>query len=170
VPTLPSQPFSSVISPHRTFQADHQANQAKQSQPPTMTNNNSTIVEPIEQKETINEPPETKNNTNGEPELEPENDEQTNESNELIQSNKYLDGLIYPPPEIRSKIAASTPDPILNRKETDRSCICVSELTGIVDKTAAFIAKNQNPKLCKKEFIEWSWVGSNFLFLFCSRG
>ncbi|KNZ43930.1 hypothetical protein VP01_96g6 [Puccinia sorghi] len=48
------------------------------------------------------------------------------ESNELIQSNKYLDGLIYPPPEIRSK-----------------------QFISIVDKTAAFIAKNQNPKLCK---------------------
>jgi hypothetical protein len=39
-----------------------------------------------------------------EPEQEKQQDEagEKDENNELVQSNKYLDGLIYPPPEIRS--------------------------------------------------------------------
>ncbi|KAI7955553.1 hypothetical protein MJO29_006952 [Puccinia striiformis f. sp. tritici] len=36
-----------------------------------------------------------------------ERTEQKDKSNELIQSNKYLDRLIYPPPEIRSRLDSS---------------------------------------------------------------
>ncbi|KAH9465207.1 hypothetical protein MJO28_006995 [Puccinia striiformis f. sp. tritici] len=66
-----------------------------------------------------------------------ERTEQKDESNELIQSNKYLDGLIYPPPEIRS----------------------------IVDKTAAFIAKNQNPQLFEDKIRQREKTDSRFSFL-----
>ncbi|KAA1071355.1 SF3a splicing factor complex subunit [Puccinia graminis f. sp. tritici] len=131
--------YKPVLVGHEPTEHSKPTTKAKQSQPPTMTNNSSTPADPIEQKETTNEQPETKNNTNGEtgPEPEPENDEQTNESNELIQSNKYLDGLIYPPPEIRS----------------------------IVDKTAAFIAKNQNPKLFEDKIRQREKTDSRFSFL-----
>ncbi|PLW22954.1 hypothetical protein PCASD_03571 [Puccinia coronata f. sp. avenae] len=74
-----------------------------------------------------------------EPEQEKQQDEagEKDENNELVQSNKYLDGLIYPPPEIRS----------------------------IVDKTAAFIAKNQNPKLFEDKIRQREKTDSRFSFL-----
>ncbi|WAR56229.1 hypothetical protein PtB15_7B74 [Puccinia triticina] len=93
-----------------------------------MTNENSTATEPTSLAA-------EKPTTNGE-ETRPE-EEQKDESNELIQSNKYLDGLIYPPPEIRS----------------------------IVDKTAAFIAKNQNPKLFEDKIRQREKTDSRFSFL-----
>ncbi|PLW17957.1 hypothetical protein PCANC_10351 [Puccinia coronata f. sp. avenae] len=45
-----------------------------------------------------------------EPEQEKQQDEagEKDENNELVQSNKYLDGLIYPPPEIRKQISSSS--------------------------------------------------------------
>ncbi|MBW0465738.1 hypothetical protein O181_005453 [Austropuccinia psidii MF-1] len=61
----------------------------------------------------------------------------TESKNELIQSQKYLDGLIYPPPEIRS----------------------------IVDKTAAFIAKNPNPKLFEEKIRQREKTDTRFSFL-----
>ncbi|EGF97029.1 uncharacterized protein MELLADRAFT_46247, partial [Melampsora larici-populina 98AG31] len=62
---------------------------------------------------------------------------QEKESNELIDSQKYVEGLIYPPPEIRT----------------------------IVDKTAAFIAKNPNPQLFEDKIRQREKTDSRFSFL-----
>lgn len=71
---------------------------------------------------------------NGEPNPDQNQEE---ESNELIDSQKYVEGLIYPPPEIRT----------------------------IVDKTAAFIAKNPNPQLFEDKIRQREKTDSRFSFL-----
>ncbi|KAG0152101.1 hypothetical protein CROQUDRAFT_667447 [Cronartium quercuum f. sp. fusiforme G11] len=67
----------------------------------------------------------------------PEVEEADQAPNELIESDKYLEGLIYPPPEIRT----------------------------IVDKTAGFIAKNSNPQLFEDKIRQREKSDDRFSFL-----